>query len=320
MYAKILVPLDGSTFAEAAIGPAIGIAEKARGRICLLAVESSADEAAHWLEPSMPSADAKHYLRDVLIRFRPVTSIPMMITVLRAPAAAEAIVAEAAMHDLIVMTSHGRGGLARALFGSVADECVRTSSTPVLVVRPVESGPASLRLEVSKIVVPLDGSALAESVLPAAAQFASLLDVPMTLVRSVALPLTNPVGYVPVPDAIPPDPTAPIEEAHDYLERVASTRLSKLDGPPTLRVTLGPDAARDICEAAGPDGFIAMATHGMSGIRRALLGSVTDRVIRSAPSVVLVMRPSGRTGGKTADRYEDLGRALAGHAPRVWEA
>jgi nucleotide-binding universal stress UspA family protein len=129
------------------------------------------------------------------------------------------------------------------------------------------------------------------------------------------------VGYVPVADAIPPDPTAPVEEARNYLERVASTRLSKLDVPPTLRVTVGPDAARDICEVAGPDGFIAMATHGMGGIRRTLLGSVTDRVIRSAPTVVLVMRPVGRsTGGATADPYRDLGRALAGHGPRVVQA
>jgi nucleotide-binding universal stress UspA family protein len=309
MYDKILVPLDGSAFAEAAIGPAIGIAERSRGRISLLAVEASTDEAAQWLEPPMPAGDAKHYLRDVLIRFRPVTSVPMTITVVNAPAAAEAIVSEAAAHDLVVMTSHGRGGLARALFGSIADECV-----------PPESGPASLRLEVSKVVVPLDGSALAESVLPAAAYFADLLAVPMTLVRSVTLPLTNPVGHVPAAAVIPPDPAAPVDEALDYLEHVVSTRLSGREPPPMVRVTVGPDAARDICEIAAPDGFIAMATHGMGGIRRALLGSVTDRVMRSAPTVVLVVRPGSSDAAKNVDPFESLGRALGPHRPRTLQA
>lgn len=293
MFRRVLVPLDGSTFAEAAIGPAIRLAEEARGFVCLLAVQwrpvAGLDQG---IDASLHAEDAMRYLEDTLLRFRPVTSIPISLKVRHGPAAAEEIVAEgAAAHDLIVMTSHGRGGLARAWFGSVADECVRTSPTPVLVVRPLESGPASLRLELARIVVPLDGSELAESVLPVAAHFADMLDVPMTLVRSVVAPLTSYVSYFPPGDSVPVDPRQLVEEAREYLERVVSIRLAGRQPRPTVKVTMGPSAARDICDAAGPEGLVVMATHGRGGIRRTLLGSVSDKVVRAAEGVVLVLRP-----------------------------
>jgi len=283
MYKSILVPLDGSAFAEGAIGPAITLAEKAGGRVCLLAVHCHpTDDAA--VDPEA----AKKYLRDVMIRFRPVTSSSIATKVRFGPEVAVEIAAEASAHDLIVMTSHGRGGLARAWFGSVADECVRTSSTPILVLRPLESGPASLRLEISKVVVPLDGSELAETILPTAAYVADLLDVPITLLRSVVVPVTSYVGYFPQTDS-----RLPVDDAEAYLQQIVSTHLAGLRQRPTVQVTIGPHAARDICELAGSDSLIAMATHGRGGAQRTFLGSITDEVIRATESVVLVLRPGG---------------------------
>ncbi len=289
MFQRILVPLDGSPFAEGAIGPAITMAEKAGGLIGLIAVQCRPEDEGRAM---YTTDDAERYLEDMLLRYRAVTPIPIEIVV-RHGEAAEEIVAEAAAHyDLIVMTSHGRGGLARAWFGSVADECVRTSRTPVLVVRPLESAPASLRLEVARIVVPLDGSELAESVLAPAAYLAELLDAPITLVRGVVIPTTTSLGYFPTTDSFPADPQELAIDAGAYLERVVRTRLERVRPRPHIRVTMGPNAAAAICDLAGPDVLVVMATHGRSGVERALLGSVADKVIRAAEGAVLVARPA----------------------------
>ncbi len=306
MYADILVPLDGSAIAEAAIGPAIGVAEKTRGRVCLLSIQCRGAEAPYrGTHRSVHPENARRYLEDAVRRFQSITSAPLSLAV-RHGDAAEEIVAEAASHDLIVMTSHGRGGTSRAWFGSVTDECVRTCATPVLVVRSPAPEATRLRLDVARVVVPLDGSALAESVLPTASYLSELFQAPLRLVRSVAVPMSSGLGFFPTADWVPTDPQQGVDEARGYLEGVAATRLSGLRIRPTVQVTFGPHAARAICDLAGAQGLVVMATHGAGGMRRALLGSVSDKVMRAAEGPVLFVRPAKVTA--PADRPEARSR------------
>jgi nucleotide-binding universal stress UspA family protein len=289
MFDRILVPLDGSPFAEAAFPPAIAVAERFGGEIRLLRVRPRlwADEAVE-LERALDQ-EAWAYLADATTRLRAMTSVPVSSDSRRG-SVAEEIVAEAeTSHDLIVMTSHGRGGLSRIWLGSVTDACLRTTECPVLVVRPPQSGePNDFRVD--RVVVPLDGSAVAASALPAAVALADAFGSDVLLVRSVLAPVPLDTALFPAPDWIPVDPRELVESARADLEKVAGG-VKTARGRPRVHVDMGRHPAIAIGDAAGQGGLVVMAAHSHSGWRRAILGSVTDKVVRTADGPVLVVRP-----------------------------
>jgi nucleotide-binding universal stress UspA family protein len=289
MFDRILVPLDGSTFAEAAFPAAIAVAERFGGEIRLLRVRPHlwADEAVE-LERALDQ-EAWAYLADATTRLRAMTSVPVSSDSRRGNVPEE-IVAEAEMsHDLVVMTSHGRGGLSRVWLGSVTDACLRTTECPVLVVRPPQEGDeADFRIE--RVVVPLDGSAVAESALPAAVAVADAFRADLLLVRSVLAPVPLDTSLFPAPDWVPVDPRELVDSARADLDKVAG-RVETARGRPHVHVDMGRHPAIAIGDAAGAAGLVVMAAHAHSGWRRAILGSVTDKVVRTAGGPVLVVRP-----------------------------
>jgi nucleotide-binding universal stress UspA family protein len=149
---------------------------------------------------------------------------------------------------------------------------------PVLLVRPHEPAPGVLPepLVEEEVVVPLDGSALAEQALGPALGLARLLEAGCTLLRVV--------------ESAGSPPKAVREEARAYLEDVAG-RLRGQGLSVRPRVVVAPHAAEAIIEQARGGGLIALATHGRGGLGRMLLGSVADKVIRGASVPVLVYRP-----------------------------
>jgi nucleotide-binding universal stress UspA family protein len=191
------------------------------------------------------------------------------------------------------MSTHGRGPLQRAWLGSVADHLVRNLEVPVLLVRPQEGAFASHPPPtIGRILVPLDGSPLAEAALAPAAALARLLKAELVLLQ-VVLPLI--VNIPPMgPRSMGYDEkiiTLLRSEAEEYLQAVAK-RLGKEGVRATAVVVLGPVAGA-ILEVSRRErvGLVAVATRGQGGLRRLALGSVADKLVRAAELPVLVVRP-----------------------------
>lgn len=200
--------------------------------------------------------------------------------------------------DLVVMATHGRGAFGRTLFGSVADRIVRNSPAPVLLVRP-GSTPAPERAAIARLLVPLDGSALAEAALPVATALARSLGVPIHVVRATnsAKVLATLGGGGPFPAA---PPAAIYEQLGTDLENDATTYLSgvatglQAEGiAATWEVRDGSPYA-EIASAVKPGDLLVMTSHGRSGVMRWLLGSVAEKLVRDAPAPVLLVPATGR--------------------------
>lgn len=297
----ILVPLDGSAFGEHALPLALTVARRAGLRIALAHVHHQAMlPATPGGEPFVsPQVDTlvrdqeAAYLEAVSDRIAAVWEGPVSRALLEAPVA-DALCrhAESIGAALIVLCTHGRGGVARAWLGSVTDRVLRQSSMPTLVVHPTAEAP-DLRSEppLGHILIPLDGSTLAEQAIDHALWLGRLTAARFTLLRVV-----EPIMHGFFIDGIEPSIDAAAQEAAwreaaNYLDELAG-RL-RAQGLTILTDTrIGKPAAevREFAEAYGVD-LIAMATHGRGGVRRLLVGSVADKVLRGATVPLLVTRP-----------------------------
>ena len=298
---SILVPLDGSVPAEQAIPMAVSIAERAGSKVKLVLVHQplllmEPGPAFAKMELAMRKAD-REYLRSVVSRLRGRLGRALTSAVLQGPVAPTlARYSRELGTDLLVMTTHGRGGIRRAWLGSVADQLIRTAEVPMLVIRPTETGPVESSVVPSELLVPLDGSKLAEGVLGTVAQLARLWDAEISLVqvvRPVVLtsdpPLPFPAGYS--------DQVTRIhrEAAQDYVRGVAE-RLRNSGVKASGVAVIGGGVAETLLDLARPERvqLLAVATHGRGGLRRLVLGSVADKLVRGAEVPVLVVRPGRR--------------------------
>jgi nucleotide-binding universal stress UspA family protein len=183
--------------------------------------------------------------------------------------------------DLVVMTTHGRGGLASFWLGSVADTFVRLSRLPTLLWRPNAAGSDFARSPVFKhILIPLDGSRLAEQILAPTLALGTLMQAEYTLLRVIE------------PVAVPSCIHEVEATASTYLHQVAK-RLAAEGKQVATRITVADQPATAILAAAErhKSDLIAVATHGRSGLRRLLIGSVADKVLRGATIPVLTYCP-----------------------------
>ena len=300
MLERFLIPLDTSEVAERVLAWAIPLAKRLGQPVVLLSVIRDHDDlgpAAGRHRPALSSlmeqrrTGVQGYLNEVQARL--ATEGITATTEVATGAVAESIIAAAASHQsgLIAMATHGRVGPERWFLGSVADRVVRTSAVPVLLVRPGE-GQVAAPMDIRQILLPLDGSALAEDVLPAAVTLAKALGVPIKLVRTLSLTWilagSSPYG---VESYATPEIINDLEdEAKSYLEQTAEelrTNDVVVDTAFALR-----EPAPEITDlaVATPGTLVVMHSHGRSGLQRSLLGSVTDAVIRSSAAPVLVIR------------------------------
>lgn len=199
--------------------------------------------------------------------------------------------------DLIVMTTHGRTGMSRAWLGSVADSLVRHSSFPLLVIRPLE-GEAETFPEVRfrHFLVPLDGSEVGETMLGPASSLARAMGAKVTLMHVVSPHLTLGARVSPLPAGHVEEKR---EEAKSYLEGVArDLREEGVETETKIESHFAP--ARAILKVAEDDeaDLIAIATHGYTGVKRALLGSVADKVLRASRWPLLLERPAVTDSGE----------------------
>lgn len=303
MIDTILVPVDGSRFAEAALPHAKRLARAADATIRLALVHHvvPAWNSALTFPDGGASMDQEtrqreeRYLANLAAAVSAECGRPVE-TALLDGSPGEALVEHAGEvgADLVVMATHGRGPASRFWLGSTTDHVLRHGGVPLLAIRPDGDGrhPAGVP-SVRRILVPVDGSALSRTVVEPAAELARLLEAELLLVSVVEPAIGAMDPALPFPSAIDP---AVVEsqrlQAQATLEEIAAPlRESGLSVETRVAVALG--VAASILEVLDRDGvdMIAMSTHGEGGLRRAFIGSVTDKVIRGAQKPVLAWRP-----------------------------
>lgn len=290
MYQALMVPLDGSEFGRHAIPWALAIAEPAGARVDLVHVLTPpydiavADGNRLILADSIDSQHAatEQRLGDLANRLSVGTEVRFSSAVIEGHTA-DALLryADENAIDLIVMTTHGRSGLARAVLGSISDQVVRRSRRPVLLARPhrhvAEEREAAA---VSDVLVPLDGTLTSEAILEHALEMCRLTGASCTLLHVIVPEILLTGAAVPVALA---DQRATIAEQRTdtYLASLAD-RFHEGAVPMTMAALRHADVESGILEycATHPVSLIAMATRGTRGVERALLGSTMDEVLR----------------------------------------
>jgi nucleotide-binding universal stress UspA family protein len=318
-FRSILVPLDGSPLAEQALPLAADLAGRAGAKLRLALVHrvppAPLDPASARMFTAMELATRKSersYLRALQTRLREGgTRLSSAVTLTGAVGQTLTGYVRELGLDLVVMATHGRGGLRRAWLGSVADHLVRSLEVPVLLVRPSDGGRPAKAPAVERILVPLDGSSLAEEALETAAELARLWQAEVSLLQVVSPVVTVPDPMFAAPSAYDQDMTALcLKQAEEYLDDlVGELRAKGLRA--SCAAMVGWSAAETILTAARPEraSLIVLASHGRTGLSRLALGSVADKLIRGSDVPVLVRRPAGRrTKGRARDRKASGGR------------
>ena len=290
----ILVALDGSELAERALPFAAKLAEKLGTHLVLATIWEGNDSDLVATFPSMSVEIARaaedhfqKYLAEASSRAgRGDTQI--IVRPGKAPEEILAIATETGARCIAIAT-HGRSGIGRWVYGSTASSLLRSSEVPVLAIGPKVLQQPAGEISYKKIMVPLDGSKTSEQVLGQAGSLAKALGATTALVRSIqwaaqAYPYTLPDTYVPQLDK-------ELEEgAKDYLR----ARKESIGGDTAVEafVVRGPtaDSLLDFAEQQHVD-LVVMATHARSGLARAALGSVADRMLQG-PAPVLLVRTS----------------------------
>lgn len=293
MYHKILVPLDGSTFSERALPMATGLAQAMKSHVILMhAASASVFPGTDATEAQVQAVDeAKTYL-SALKNELSEQGLDVEVAVPYGDAA-ESILLEIGLRgvDLVVMCTHGRSGLGRWVYGSVAEQVLAQSPAPVLLVHPsgevATFGPTSTQ---ASILVPLDGSPFAEAALPHAIAIARTFGGTITLLRAVEPPTAS--HSYPGLDLFQISLEEEHQKAESYLTAVADRLRS--DGLSVQTVVREGWPAEIIAyrnAALGPK-LIVMATHGRTGVARLLLGSVALQVVRHSLLPILLVRPT----------------------------
>jgi nucleotide-binding universal stress UspA family protein len=326
MFQSILVPLDGSAFGEQALPLALSIARRADASLevahvheTLAPVYSQPVSGMEGLFVKEIRAQRAAYLSGVVKRLASQTKVPIEPAFLEGAIVPAIVDRVSARHsDLIVMTTHGHGALARFWLGSVADQLVRQSPVPILLVRLQEEKPDfSKEPAIRKILIALDGSALSESILDQAVPVAHSLHAEVLLLRVIQPAV---LGQVAIPDpaagvgSISPSfleklatwHKERLKEATSYLEKIASSlRTSSLTVRASVISHEHPAVAiLNEARSQGAD-IIAIETHGRSGLSRFFLGSIADKVIRGSSVPVLVHHPSNELVSQDGHKKSD---------------
>lgn len=308
MFRDIVVPVDGTGLAERAIPWALA-ALAPNGTLHLTHAHVFPTpmlvEGVVVSDPSFDSnlrAQETDYLTKLADRVRATllgVRVQMRNIDSDSPAATALAGATAEIGaDLVVMTAHNRGPFARFLLGSFADELLRASPIPVMTLRVEGRDEDRLDLsekaQLNRLIVPLDGSELAERIIDSAVHLAIALRARITLLLVLdAVDDPDAIGRMTRAELSHLAQTASLEErASAYLDLVAKT-IETSGGTAETKLVHHGSAAKVILDATKGDPLtaVAMATHGRSGVTRLLRGSVADEVIHNAVGPVLAFHP-----------------------------
>ena len=321
MQQYILVPLDGSTLSEAILPHAVAVAQATKSALQLLQVlepvfESifgalgipeyvEEEQLAQMRDEQLDSIH--HYLENIASQLR-ADGLEIYTKVIEGNHPATQILWEAEQDPvllMIAMTTHGRRGVLHWLFGSVAAEVVQVTPRPLLLLRPQESDssfsmPNFNTTPYQNIVVPLDASAFAEQALDQASELASAMDATFHLVSIVPLSHVLPVHIHKENESQSLMRAVlhqtELERRTHYLEQKAE-HFKELGLRVQTNVAPGHPAEEILrFSTQQQQTLLVMTTHGSSGLRRILLGSVAMKVVQEAHMPVLLVR--GRTLGQ----------------------
>jgi len=302
MFRHILVPLDGSSLAAAAVPYAVALAHASDARISLLAVVDFVSGNRDLSDVIRDEMDERHvtestaYLESVALPLR-AGGLAVTITV-RHGDAADAILTHTETEEcsLVVMSTHGRTGLERLRTGSVARRVLRHATVPTLVVRPGHhSASTEGSAAITAVTVPLDGSALAEAALSVAVGIATELFVPLTLLRVIPSIIAGWGGagydnYYPISEETQRDEEQAVAQ---YLDVIAArVRETGLEVRTAWERSVAERAEGVIVAtlAKQPSGIAVMMSHGRGGVLRWALGSTAEDVLDDAPCPILIIR------------------------------
>ncbi len=300
MYKSILVPYDGSEASARSLPIAVSVAQRTNASVCVAVVHDPSsyipfapgEVAIPVYNQEIVESHRKHD-QEILeaaveqLRDRKVQATGVLLEGTIVEALEEHVIS--AGIDLTIMGTHGRTGFERLRLGSVATAFLTRSTTPVLLT-PAREGPAPEVVPGGVLLCPLDGSPFAEEALPHANTLADALGLHMHLI-AVAVPHAIPMAPFGAEALLADSHALEAEVAgrETYLARIAAGYPSGT----TWSVITDMSVARGLQDAAGDmkASAIAIATHGRGGLKRLVLGSVTDELLRNADIPILVYRP-----------------------------
>lgn len=300
MTIRVVVSLDGTPLSESILPVVRGLAERVTMRVTLVSVIDTPLDYGWADEPRVRDLDAANSAvaareRYLYSRVKQLGDIPIDVAVrLGRPADQILEVADDQEADLIAIASRAHSGIRRFFVGSVASRVLQGSTRPVLIVRyrGEETEPEPVRI--NRVLVPLDGSEFAEAALGTVRALFGDSDVALHLVQIIG-PLRF-VDFHEVEGYSPDDLTAFADRfaqnARKYLLQLAD-ELEREVPKVTWEVDEGSDVEEGIERAASASGadLIAMSTHGRTGIRRFVFGSIAERVLQEADYPILMVRP-----------------------------
>lgn len=321
MFKVIMAPTDGSDVERPALALAVRLAKRFDAELRLVRVETppvavdpaSSPGVLEITEQTLEAARKARLEKLEALRagIRALAEI-RVVTALEGGIVTSTLAEYAKRYnvDLIVMSSHARGGLERITLGSVTDYLIRHADVPVLVVKPSASSMADNPEQIfNRILVPLDGSTVAAQILPVVASLASELNATVNLMY-VLTPLTYAQKEIMQPGL--PWWDEDIAIANAYLEDVAA-HLAKAGLPVAKEVVLSEDIAGAILDYGVRirADLIALATRGAGGVSRLLFGGVADQITRRSTTSLLVFHPE-----QTAARPDSAaGQNAKNHLP-----
>jgi nucleotide-binding universal stress UspA family protein len=291
MYTRMLVPLDGSETAEKVLPYARSLAGSLKIPVELLAVIAISRyvsaEKNRYVDTLIDAAirGNQEYLQRIAKTF-PDASIEYTV---EKGTPEEVIITRAAdKGTLITMATHGRSGVNRWLLGSITEKILRGSNNHLLAVRASEEAKTEDKATLDSVMVPLDGSEQAEAALPIAVELAKAMKLKVVLLQAYSVSIPYSDDYL---DEVAELKAKSQKEAIGYLD--SKVRQLKSEGlVDVFPLASGGEAAETIIEWArgAANSLIAMCTHGRSGVKRWVLGSITEKVVRHSDCPVLVVR------------------------------
>ena len=311
LYQKIIVPLDGSELSDQALRPAMLMAETTGATVNLVRCfgpipgwQVDSYEGRH----SSSMAASEHVRITAWLTAHKLrlandgSTIPVEVSAHEGPAVEH--ITRLANQDpdaLIVMSTHGRGGLSRLMMGSVTSRVVKAVRNPMLIVRSTAAHALHTREVIDRIIVPLDGTTFSEAALSHAGALAASFGARVTLYQA-----TDGAGFFqPNSEWVGANGDAGFEfsslskmatelavQSMNYLSGCADNLKAEFGLTRVDVVNSQENAADAIVRLAGDshNGLVVMTTHGRAGVGRALLGSVADRVVRASPIPTLLVR------------------------------
>jgi len=291
MYKRIIVPLDGSNLAELALPYAERLAGAFGSELILLLV-SEPTESEHQHMQQLYIEKMADLAKSNLKR-KAATAKAVILS--GEPAREIVDYAERNNVSLIIMASHGRSGIMTWAIGSVVNKVLQRVSIPILLIRAkTPHTEASTEKIFNRILIPLDGSELGEAALPHIQELSNKLSTEVTLLQVLApgkhVHTIGGLNYVPFKEQ---HLESMKTEAMQYLEKV-SKRLTGTKTITKYELRIG-DAAHEIIRFADETStsLIAMSTHGYSGVRQWIMGSVAQKILQAGSKPVLFVKAPG---------------------------